>query len=112
MSVVTVAPGDLIVLDPSDKRIVEFDWDEENLADAVTIVDSVFRIGNVRVRSALAVLTKDNPIILSGSRKTQVRLDATTASVGDRYELANAITTSETPAQIKEQSIRILIQNR
>lgn len=57
-------------------------------------------------------LTKDNPSILAGSRRTQVRLDGTTAALGQVYELANNIATDETPSQIKEQSIRILIQNK
>jgi hypothetical protein len=55
-------------------------------------------------------LTSDNASIVSGSRKTQVRLDATTGRRGQEYELANAITTNESPAQTKEKSIRVKIQ--
>jgi len=70
-------------------------------------------------------LSKDNPSILSApnativcertvgaSRVTQVRLIGTTATLGDEYELANTIVTDETPTQTKEQSIRVLVQNR
>jgi hypothetical protein len=32
--------------------------------------------------------------------------------VGDEYQLSNKVTTSDSPVQEKEQSIRILIQNR
>lgn len=185
-------PNDTIVLDPSDKRVVLFDWDDDNLASGVTIVTSTFTITAIRpsqrvlsitrvtttatvttaeldgsgtlvaaahglatgdyvsidgadqsdynITAQITVtaastftytvanspttpatgriafggpsLTKDNPSILSGDRKTQVRLDATTATLGDEYELANAIVTNESPAQTKEQSIRVLIQNR
>lgn len=111
MATVTVRPSDLIVLDPSEKRVVVFDWDDDNLAASVTITSSIFTITAIRQSGATA-LTKDTPSVLTGDRKTQVRLDATTATVGDEYELANTIVTNESPAQTKEQSIRILIQNR
>ena len=110
MSTVSVRSGDLIVLDPADSRIIQFDWDAENLATGVTISTSTFTI--TAIQQAGTILTKDNPSILSGSRKTQVRIIATTATVGDLYELSNTIVTSETPTQTKEQSVKVLIQNR
>lgn len=111
MSAVTVRSGALITMDPSDKRVVVFDWDAENLAASVAISSSVFTITAIKQIGVMA-LTKDNPSILSGTRKTQVRLDATTATLGDEYELANTIVTSESPTQTKEQSVRVVIQNR
>lgn len=110
MSVLTVRPGDLIILDPSDKRVIQFDWDAENLADSVTIT-SVFTI-TVERQVGAAALTKDNPSVLAGNRKTQVRLDATTGARGEEGTLANTVTTNESPAQVKEQSVRYLIQDR
>lgn len=124
MSLVVVYPGDEVVLDPADKRVVCFDWDKRNLAATIQISSSTWTI--TAIRQASAALTKDNEGLLSAAlastavgrtvtvdnRVTQVRLDATTASVGDEYELANKVTTNETPQQIKEQSIRVLIQNR
>lgn len=110
MSSLTVRPGDLITIDPSEKRVIQFDWDAENLAAGVTIT-SVFTLTTVKQAGA-TVMTKDNPSLLSGNRKTQVRLDATTATVGDVYDLANTVTTSETPAQVKEQSIRIQVASQ
>jgi hypothetical protein len=56
-----------------------------------------------------APLTKDSESILAGTRKTQVRLLAGT--LGQIYEIANKIVTSETPAQTKERSFRVLIEN-
>lgn len=124
MSVLVVYPGDEIVLDPSDKRVLCFDWDKRNLATSITINASVWTI--TAIKQAGAALTKDNESTLTAAlasaavgrtvtlndRVSQVRLDATTATVGDEYELANKITTTETPQQVKEQSIRVLIQNR
>lgn len=110
MSVLTVRPGDLVTFDPSDIRVLEFDWDDENLAVAATIVTSVFIIKPLR--GYVVSLTKDNESVLTGDRKTQVRVNATTARVGQQYRLSNKILTSETPAQTKEQSIEILVQNR
>ena len=105
------AGSGVVVLDPSDKRVVQFNWDRRSLATSATISTSTFTIGTIRQIGATA-LTKDNPSILSGSRKTQVRLDATTATDGDEYTLINTIVTNETPAQTKEQSVRVKIQNR
>lgn len=110
MSAVSVKSGDLVVVDPAESRVIQFDWDAENLATAVTITTSTFTI--TAVVQASTALTKDNPSILTGSRKTQVRVIATTASLGDLYELANTIVTSEAPTQTKEQSIRVLIQHK
>lgn len=110
MTAITIRPSEPVELDPSDKRVVQFDWDAENLAASVTIT-SVFTISVVTQIGATA-LTKDNPSLLTGNRKTQVRLDATTATAGDEYLLANTVTTDESPAQVKEQSIRVLIRNR
>lgn len=44
MSVVIIRPGDLDVVDPSGKKVYAFDWDTDNLAAGVTIVDSTFAI--------------------------------------------------------------------
>lgn len=111
MSAVTIRSGDLLILDPAESRVVQFDWDADNLASAVTISTSTFTITAI-TQSGATALTKDNPSILTGSRKTQVRLIATTATAGDLYELANTITTGESPTQTKEQSIQVRIQNK
>ena len=105
----TIRPGDTYVIDPSDKRVVTFDW--SGLASGVEISTSTFTIGTLK-QNGLTILTKDNPTIVAGNRGTQVRLDATTATVGDRYTLANAVVTNESPAQTIERQINILVQNQ
>lgn len=109
MSAITIQAGGLAVQDPSDIRIYVFDWDRDNLTTGVTIATSVFTVTAIRP-SANTALIKDNEAIQAGSRKTQVRLSVGTLDA--LYEIANKIVTSESPAQTKEQSFQLLIQNR
>ncbi len=108
---ITIKSGGLAVMDPSDVRVFTFDWDANNLSTAVTITTSSWTITTTQ-QNGLTVLTKDNESILSGSRRTQVRLNATTATVGDAYLVSNKIVTNESPTQTKEQSFQVVIQNR
>lgn len=110
MSTITVRPGGLVVKDPADLKVYKFDWDTENLASAVTISTSTWTITPISPSTTDAVLTKDSESILAGSRTTQVRLTAGT--LGQTYEIANKIVTSETPAQTKERSFRVLVQQQ
>lgn len=108
----TIEAGGLVVLDPADKRVVQFDWGTDALAVGVQISGSpVWTITAIKQNGA-SLLTKDNESVVSGNRITQARLDATTATAGDRYRVDNKITTNETPAQIHEQGFFVLIQNR
>lgn len=111
MTTVTLPPSALIRLDPSDTRVIVFDWDDENLAVGVTITAAVWTITAVR-QTGVTALTKDNESLTGGSRKAQARLIATTATAGDVYEVACKITTNESPTQTKEQSIRVVIENQ
>lgn len=110
MSVITIRAGGLVVKDPSDVKVYLVDWDTENLATGVTIPTSTWTITPIGPSTTDAVLTKDQESILAGNRKTQVRLTAGT--IGQTYEIANKIVTSETPAQTKERSFRVLVQNQ
>lgn len=110
MSTVAVRPGDLITKDPSDVSVIVFDWDAENLAANVTIASSAWAITAIRPSQSNTALTKDQPSILAGTRKTQIRVSAGT--VGQSYDLTNTIVTSESPAQTKERSVRILVEQR
>jgi hypothetical protein len=107
----TISPGQLVVLDPSDIRVFTFDWGTANLPVGVTITTSTFTI-TVRKQNGMTALTKDNESIVSGSRSTQVRLNATTATLGDGYTINNKIVTNEAPAQTKERSFNVLIEDR
>jgi hypothetical protein len=110
VSVITIYPGDEAVKDPADILVYLFDWDTENLAAAVTITTSTWTITPIGPSSTDTALTKDNESIVTGSRKTQLRLAAGT--LGQTYEIANKIVTNEAPIQIKERSFRLLVEQR
>ncbi len=108
----SIQAGGLAVFDPSDKRVLQFNWDSTNaLATGVEITASVWTITAIS-QSGVTALTKDNESVVAGNRKTQVRLLATTATLGDSYYVENKITTNETPAQEIEQGFRVVVQNR
>jgi len=108
MSTITIVPGALVTKDPADVKVYEFDWDADNLAASVTIATSAF---SVFVSPTTAdALTIDNASILSGSRKTQVRLAGGT--IGARYAVNNRIVTSESPTQTKECSFQLRIEQQ
>lgn len=110
MSTISIKSGGLVIKDPSDIKVYLVDWDTDNLAAGVSIQTSTWTIAAIRPSQVDAFLTKDNESILAGNRKTQVRLMAGT--LGQTYEVANKIVTNESPAQTKERSFRVLIENR
>src|SRR6185295_4324860 len=97
MTVVTLRDGGLVIKDPGDIKTYTWDWDTENVAAGATIATSVWA-----VTGPDALLTVDQTTILSGARKTQMRLSAGT--LGATYTVTNTITTSESPSQTKERS--------
>lgn len=111
MSTVTIVPGDQVTFDPNDKRSITFDFDQLNLAATATLASWLITITPIQQNGA-TVLTKDNEALLAGNRKIIARFLATTATLGDRYQISVKGVTSETPAQEKEYSIFILVQNR
>lgn len=86
-----------------------FDWDRRDLATDVLIDNSVFTITSVRPRNDTA-LTSDNETVLSGERKTWLRLLGGT--LGATYNVSNTITTNEDPPQIKAVSFFVKIEAR
>ena len=124
MSLIIVRNGALVTKDPSDEKVYCFDWDADNLAPTVTIGTSTWTITPISPSTTDAVLTKDSEIKLTAAqattavghivtlndRATQLRLKVGT--LGQIYEIANKIVTTETPAQTKERSFRVLIQQQ
>jgi hypothetical protein len=108
---IEIRPGGLIRLDPSDVEPVVWDWDDLALPASVTITTSTWTITVIK-QNGLTALTKDNESILSGSRRTQVRLIATTATAGDQYYVANKIVTNESPTRTVEKQVKVLIENQ
>jgi hypothetical protein len=107
---VTIQPGDQVTKDPADIKTYLFDWDTNNLGVGVIISTSSWTITPISPSTTDAVLTKDQETILAGTRKTQVRLSAGT--LNQVYEIANKVVTNESPAQTKERSFRVLVQQQ
>lgn len=105
----TVDDGALVLKDPADVRVYQFDWDARHLATGVEISSSTFTLTTVKGLNTTA-LTKDNESLLTGNRKTQLRLTAGTK--GSLYDVTNRITTNEAPSQTFERSFRLLIEDR
>lgn len=96
----SVSPGQTLQKDPDAELTYQFDWSA--WLGSAEIATSTFTL-----TGADADLTKDNPSIVTGNQKTQVRLLGGTA--GLTYLLTNRITTNESPAQTDDRTIRIKI---
>lgn len=107
MSTVTINSGDSVTKDPADIVVFQFDWNTYNLATGAEISSSNWAVAAITPTDAV-VPTLDNASILTGNRKTQVRV--TGGTVGAVYTLTNTIVTNESPAQTKERSIRLLLE--
>jgi hypothetical protein len=94
----TIRAGEVLMIHPSDRRVIEFDWDTKALDTSVEISSQSWTITAV-LQNGTTALTKDNESVLAGNRTTQVRLIATTATDGDMYTLLNTVVTNESPAQ-------------
>lgn len=111
MSTVTITPGALVTLDPSDKRVIVFDFDAVNLATGVSLTSYTLTITALK-QNGVTALTSDNDALVTGNRKVRVRLLATTATKGDKYRVACKGITDESPVQEKEYSIVVQVEDR
>jgi hypothetical protein len=107
----TVPDGSTVLKDPSDIAVYQVDWDALHLAAAVTIVTSTFAVTAVRPSTAtVPTISVTSPLgIQSGSRK--VKLSLTGGTAGALYRVTHTIVTSETPAQTKERSWWLKVEN-
>jgi hypothetical protein len=94
----------LVTKDPNSIEYFIVDWTDQ-LATAVTIVTSTWEIAGPN-----ALLTKDQESVVTGNKKTQLRLSAGT--LHRRYTVTNRIVTNETPAQTKDASFTVLIESK
>lgn len=111
MSVIDLVPGDLVVKDPDDRVVVEWDWASLNLPALATITASAWIIEGLSADPESPIdLVSDAPSVLAGNRATQVRLSG--GIPGAEYLVTNRITTNEGPSQTKDRSVRVLIESR
>ena len=98
----SIQPGETLEKDPDAILVYEFDWTDW-LGDTAQIVTSTFAIsGGDTAAPPGTVLTKDNAVIVSGGKKTQIRL--LNGTKGKKYEITNHIVTNEVPAQEDDRS--------
>jgi hypothetical protein len=124
MSVVVILPGDEVSKDPNDIKVYCFDWDANSLAPTVAINTSTFTITAIYPSTTDVALTIDSTALLTAAQATSalqrtVTLDSrvtrfrlTAGTPGQIYEVANKIVTTESPAQTKERSFRIVVENQ
>jgi hypothetical protein len=108
----TIEDGELVRMDPADISVFSFDWDTRFLTLGVAIASSSFTVTPILAASPAGTLADDSASILAGNRSTQIRLDATGAVLGEKYEIANQIVTNESPAQTKERSFFVLVEDQ
>lgn len=106
----TIENGGTAVKDPSDISVYAFDWNTDHLAAGVTISTSTFAVSAVKPTTAtVPTLNTDSPLgIQAGSRTTKVKVTGGTA--GALYRVTNTIITSESPAQTKERSFNLKVE--
>jgi hypothetical protein len=105
----TIHDGGLLVQDPSDEVVYEFDWDAEALAEDASIDESTFTVTALRPSTATALQTADEDI---GDNGRTARVTLSGGALGALYRIDHRIVTDETPAQTKERSFRLKIENR
>ncbi len=113
MATITIPPNALEVFHLTDKKVVVFDFDEVNLPEGITLVNTAPTYGITIAaikQNGSGLLTVDNAGLMSGSRKITGRFIAAAAALGDLYSVSVVGKTSETPEQDKTYSIQIAIQ--
>lgn len=101
------------------------DQSDYNITAQITVLTAdtfSYTVANAPTTPATGTITsafgvgKDNPSILAAApanRVTQIRvIGGGDRSVGQLWELANQIVTSETPTQTKEKSVQILVEQQ
>lgn len=107
---ITVNDGTLILKDPSDVSTYTFDWDDA-LATSVTIASitcGVVALGGDTTTTPLTLSTASPLGIQSGSRTVKVQLTA--GAVGSKWRVNCKVVTSETPAQTRERSFFLKLE--
>lgn len=109
----TVSDGATILKDPTDVSTYTFDWGTNHLAAAVTIASQTTTVTGISgdiTLTPLTVLTTSPLGIQALSRTVKLKLSA--GALGSKWRVDQAIVTSETPAQTKERSFFVKLQER
>jgi hypothetical protein len=107
---ISIAPGGQISKDPSDQRVLRFDWDGFLAVGAELDDAGVFTVTAVSPRESPATLEVDQDSIEAGNRSVIFRLVG--GRRGTLYNVAHAVATNETPAQRLERSFFVMVEDR
>lgn len=107
---ITIDDGGLETQDPNDQRVYVFDWDVKNLGASVQLTGAGTFTMSVVTGDNTTPLTKDQESLLTGNRKTQVRLAGGT--LGTLYKIDNQVVTNESPAQTKNRHFLLKVEDR
>lgn len=100
---VEIDSGGLLKKDPDAVRVYQMDYDQRSLDADATISTSTWSASGPD-----SSLTLDQASVVTGNRKTQIRLSGGT--LNKVYTVTNRIVTNETPAQTIDASFDVLIQ--
>ena len=99
-----IQSGGMLPKDPDSIEVYEVNWDRRHLATGVTITSSDWFI-----EGPDSALTGDQETVLTGSRRTTIRLTAGT--LNKKYRVTNRIVTNETPSQTKDAFFDVKIEH-
>ena len=105
MSPTSIADEDFCEKESEDELVYTFDFDSFNLATGVQLSS----VGTFAFDPDDGVLTRDNEALVTGNRKTTLRLKGGTK--GRDYVVSNTITTNETPTQTKKKKFTLRIKS-
>lgn len=100
---ITISDGGFCDKDSDEVLVYVFDYDAFNLAAGVELIS----VGTFIVTPDDGTLVIDSELLLTGNRKTRLRIGGGT--VGEEYEIANRVTTNESPSQTKEKRFTLRI---
>lgn len=122
MATITINSGDQITKDPSAIKSYVVDWDAANLAAGVSITSSAWYVSALRPSFTDAGLTTAQPAVLTAAQATAAigrtiavdsratRIQLSGGTLHQVYDVTNQIVTTETPAQTKQKSFRVLVE--
>lgn len=106
----SIRQGGLLVKDPDATEVYTFDWDDEHLEAAVTITGTPNITVTLLSGVSTGLMTSGDVSLLTGNRKVQFSL--TGGTLGQKYQVTNRIVTNESPAQTKDASFKVLVQEQ
>lgn len=105
----TIAGGEQIPKDPSDKKVITLNWEDLPEGAELTGVGTI-TVTAVEPREVSPTLEYDQVSLVTGNRNVKVRVIG--GRRGTLYNIAHHITTNETPAQELERSFLVMVEDQ